>query len=180
MPADRVDDSYAIYSMLMPGDQFARLSPDENQSWAIAEITVNTDDRNPAVPPDGELKPPPDRPRGFQEAVEDFQVNQYTRVRLKKDDFHLTHAFALLSPDQVAALRAAKVSPAASNEEQARWAGTPGVTFFSMVYFDTRHRAALVYMNNWCAHLCASGSWIYLEKHGGQWVRQSGIVVPGA
>jgi hypothetical protein len=48
------------------------------------------------------------------------------------------------------------------------------------VYFDSKHRAALVYMYEWCANLCAAGSWVYLEKRGSQWTRQSGIVVPGA
>jgi hypothetical protein len=48
------------------------------------------------------------------------------------------------------------------------------------VYFDTKHAAALVYMNDWCAHLCSAGTWVYLEKHGGHWVRRSGVVSGGA
>jgi hypothetical protein len=35
-------------------------------------------------------------------------------------------------------------------------------------------------MNNWCAQLCASGAWIYLEKQNGAWVRRSGVTRPGA
>jgi hypothetical protein len=180
MPADRADDSYAIYSRLMPGDIFASMAPDQTSQWAIAAITINDSDRNPAVPPLGQLKPPPENPRGFQEAVSDYQFNRYVRVQLTKDAFQLSHPFSVLRPDDVAALRASKTAAEVSSETQSQWASYPGVTFFSEVYFDTKHQAALVYMNDWCAHLCAAGSWVYLEKHGGQWVRRSGVTVPGA
>jgi hypothetical protein len=180
MPADRADDSYAIYSRLMPGDVFASMSPEQNERWAIAAITINETDRNPAVPPQGQLKPPPENPRGFQEAVQDYTTNRDMRVQLARDSFQISHAFSLLRPDDVAALRASKTAAEVSSETQAQWAGYPGVTYFSEVYFDSKHQAALVYMNDWCAHLCASGSWVYLEKHGGQWVRRSGVTTPGA
>ncbi len=164
MPADRADDSYAIYSMLMPGTTLAPMNAQQD-TWAIAEETVNDTDRNPAVPPQGQLKPPPENPTGFAEAVGDYQSHKAVRVQLTKPSFHISHAFTLLKPEAVATARAS---------------GSGGITFFSMVYFDTKHRAALVYMNEWCANLCAAGSWIYLEKHGRQWVRRSGVVVPGA
>lgn len=180
MPADRAADSYAIYSLLMPGDEFGRLPPDQNARWAIAEITVNAGDRNPAVPPEGQLKAPPDNPRGFAEAVGDYNTNKNVRVELAKDGFHLGHPFDLLSPGEVDELRGARSAPEVSSETQSRWTGYPGVTYFSEVYFDRKHQAALVYMNDWCAHLCSTGTWIYLEKHNGRWVRRSGVVVPGA
>ena len=179
MPADRADDSYAIYSRLMPGDVFASMSPDQNARWAIAAITINETDRNPAVPPLGQLKPPPENPRGFQEAEGDYETNKYVRVQLTKDPFQIGHAFSLLHPDEAAAFRASKTSAEVSSETRAQWAGYPGVTYFSEVYFDSKHQAALVYMNDWCAHLCSAGSWVYLEKRGGQWVRRSGVPVPG-
>ncbi len=175
MPDDRADDSYAIYARLMPGDIFASLPPDQTTQWAIASITVNENDRNPAVPPQGQLKPPPENPRGFQEAVQDYETNKTQRVQLTQSAFHLNHAFSLLAPNEVAALRAEKTGTDASESAS----DFPGVTFFSEVYFDSKHQAALVYMNDWCAHLCATGSWVYLEKQGGQWVRCSGVVVPG-
>lgn len=179
MPADRADDSYAIYSALMPGEEFARMAPEQNMHWAIAEITINEQDRNPAVAPQTQLKAPPENPRGFHEAVEDYEVNKDVRIELTKPPFHLDHNFSLLSPQDVAALRGAKSAAQISSQAEAEWAGYPGITYFSEVYFDSRHRAALVYMNDWCAHLCATGTWVYLEKRGGQWVRRSGIVVPG-
>ena len=162
MPPDRAEDSYAIYSMLMPGKTLAGLPSAQGAPWAIAAVTVSEGERNPKIPPQGELKPPSDNAKAFGEAVGDYEANRFARVRLEKNDFHLDHAFALVNPDT------------------AKNASYPGVTYFSEVYFDSKHRAALVYMYEWCANLCAAGSWVYLEKHSGQWQRQSGIVVPGA
>jgi hypothetical protein len=180
MPEDRAYDSYAIYAMLMPGQPFDRLPAEENQHWAIAQITVSEQDRNPAIPPLGQLKPPPDNPRGFNDAVGDYEMNRNVRVRLERSGLRLGHDFSLLSPSDVDALREARSGAQVSSQAQGQWAGYPGVTYFSEVYFNRQHTAALVYMDDWCAHLCAAGTWIYLEKHGGHWVRRSGIVTGGA
>jgi hypothetical protein len=181
MPPDRADDSYAIYSMLMPGETFSSMAPDQAARWAIADVTVSLQDRNPAVPPQGQLKPPTDNVQAFNEAVSDYDANRNVRVQLTTKPFRISHDFTLLAPDQVNALRGSKAAGAYdSSETRSQWAGYPGITFFSEVYFDSKHGAALVYMNDWCAHLCAAGSWIYLEKQGGHWVRRSGITSGGA
>ena len=85
-----------------------------------------------------------------------------------------------LDDEQVSELRQARSSTTASSELKSQYAGYPGVTFFSAVYYNHSRTAALVFMNNWCAHLCAAGQWVYLEKKGGQWVRRSGISHGGA
>lgn len=180
MPDDRAADSYAIYSLLVPGPELEHMPPGQTQTWAIADTTVSAEDRNPAVPPQGQLKPPPNEIKAFQEAVGDYEANQHLRVHLTRGGFHLDHAFRLLTSTQIQELRAARTSPAAASATQAEWSGYPGVTFFSEVYFDKKHTAALVYRSEWCAHLCSAGTWIYLEKQGNRWVQQSGIVVPGA
>lgn len=179
MPDERAADSYAIYSMLAPGPELEHMPPGQTQTWAIADTTVNTEDRNPAVPPQGQLKPPPGRAKAFEEAVDDFETNQHVRVHLTRKGFHLDHAFALLTPHQVQQLREARTSPAVASSTRTEWGGYPGVTSFSEVYFDQKHTAALVYRSEWCAHLCSAGTWIYLEKQGNRWVQQSGVVVPG-
>jgi hypothetical protein len=180
MPEDRADDSYAIYALLMPGQPFAGLPAEQNRRWAIAQITVNEQDRNPAIPPQGQLKPPPENPRGFTDAVGDYEANKNARVRLEQNGLHINHAFSLLSPSEVDSLRDARSGAQSTSQAQTQWAGVPGVTYFSEVYFNKDHTSALVYMNDWCAHLCAAGTWVYLEKHRGQWVRRSGIVTGGA
>jgi hypothetical protein len=180
MPADRADDSYAIYALLTPGQPFASLAPEQQQRWAIAAVTVNESDRNPAIPPQGQLKPPPENPHGFDEAVGDYETNKNVRVQLEKGGLHLAHDFSLLSPAEVDALRGERSGAQVTSQAQSQWSGYPGVTYFSEVYFDKEHRSALVYMDDWCANLCAAGTWVYLEKHSGHWVRRSGIVTGGA
>ena len=56
IPPDRAADSYAIYSLLLPGAPSDTISPAQVKNWAIAGTTVNIGDMNPAIPPDGQLK----------------------------------------------------------------------------------------------------------------------------
>ena len=79
----------------------------------------------------------------------------------------MNRTYDLLNGQQVSDLR--RSSPA----------GT-GVAFFSAVFFNSAQTAALVYVNDWCANLCAVGQWVYLEKHNGQWIRRSGLIAKGA
>ena len=174
MPAARAADSYAIYTLLMPGEPFKGMSPEQTRQWAIADTTVSIADMNPAVPPDGQLKAPPDNVPAFQEALRDYQTRRYQHIQLTRN-FNLDRAYNLLNPNQVNDLRVSKGTVDPGSQLRDQYAGYPGVTFFSQVFFNSTQTAALVYMNNWCANLCAAGQWVYLEKHGGQWVRRSGI-----
>ena len=61
MPQDRAVDSYAIYSLLMPGAPFDSMGSTQAQRWAIADTTISISDMNPAIPPEGQLKPPDDQ-----------------------------------------------------------------------------------------------------------------------
>jgi len=173
MPSDRAADSYSIYSLLMPGAPFDSMSTDQIQKWAIADTTINIGDMNPAIPPEGQLQPPKDHPKRFREAVRDYEARRNQRIQLT-NQFNLSQPYDLMNAGQVAELRRAKtaVDPGDLRE---KYSGYPGITFFSQVFFNSEHTAALVYMNNWCANLCARGQWIYLEKHGGNWVKRSGI-----
>jgi hypothetical protein len=174
MPAARAGDSYAIYALLIPGEPFKSLPPEQAKQWAIADTTVSIADMNPAVPPDGELKAPPDNVKAFREALHDFQLRRNQRIQLTRQ-FNLDRAYTLLTADQVNEFRNSRTSVDADSAGQDKYAGYPGITFFSQVFFNSTQTAALVYMNNWCANLCAAGQWVYLEKHGSQWVRRSGI-----
>jgi hypothetical protein len=162
MPAERAADSYAIYSLLMPGASSDKISPPHIQRWGIADTTVNISDMNPAVPPRGQLKAPLDNVQAFNEAARDFEARKYERFQLRADGFHQSRSLPLLNEHQISDLRNAR-------------SGDSGVAFFSAVYFNNARTAALVYVNVWCANLCSAGEWVYLEKHGGNWVRRSGI-----
>jgi hypothetical protein len=167
-------DSYAIYSLLMPGVPFAGMSPSQAPHLAIAGTTVSIEQMNPAIAPDSELQPPPNNQEAFSEAVQDFRSRRYERIRLD-DQLKLDRPYTLLSADDVDELRSTLAGIDPGSQLQSKWAGYPGITYFSEVYFNAAHTAALVYMNNFCANLCANGQWIYLEKNGDQWVRRSGL-----
>jgi hypothetical protein len=158
--ANRASDSYAIYSLLLHDDPYPGL-PQQQGPLAIAGTTVNITDMNPAIPPDGQLQPPPNNAKAFHEAVQDFQTRRFERIQLKRD-FHLDVDYTLLNPGDVAAYKSTQT-------------GYPAINFFSEVYFDSKQTAALVYRNVFCGRLCANSQWIYLEKQGGQWVRRSGL-----
>jgi hypothetical protein len=183
MPADRADDSYAIYSMLMPGREFASMAPEQTSQWAIAS---HHHQRRGPQPCYSSTRPVAGSPlktwSGFQEAVLDYiATNRYVRIALTKDPFRLNHPFSLLRPDEVACIAfASRTAAQVSSEAQSQWSGFPGHHVFQRSLFRQQDTsAALVFMNDWCARLCSSGSWIYLEKRGGQWVRRSGITVTG-
>lgn len=165
IPAKRAANSYEIYSLLVPGGALDTISPTRGGDWAVADTTVNITDMNPAVPPNGQLQAPADNRKAFEQALRDFKVRQYERFRLTADGFGRGHAPRLIGQQRV---------------QQIRDSGEGGIVFFSAVYFNNNDTAALVYVNDWCANLCSAGQWVYLEKQGGQWVRRSGITVPGA
>lgn len=167
-------DSYAIYSLLMPGVPFQGMSTTQAQRFAIAGTTVSIEQMNPAIPPDGQLQPPPNNAQAFREAVQDFQTRRYERIPLEHK-IKVDRPYTLLTPDDVAELKSTLAGIDPGSQLQDKWAGYAGITFFSEVYFNTAHTAALVYMNNFCANLCANGQWIYLEKNGNEWVRRSGL-----
>jgi hypothetical protein len=167
IPVDRAVDSYAIYALLSPGAPDDTIAPAEIHNWGLADTTVNITDMDPAVPPDGALKAPPDNVRAFNEAVHDFGLHRFQRFQLDSDSSHPSLTVSLINQQQVNNLR--QSAPADS-----------GISFFSGVYFNSSQNAALVYVNDWCANLCSAGQWVYLEKHNGQWVRRSGILASGA
>jgi len=174
MPEERAANTYAIYRVLMPGEPFSSVPPEQATRWAIAETTVSISDMNPAVPPDGQLQAPPDNVAAFHEAVRDFQAHRYERIQLTRR-LNLNHDYDLLDAAQVAGIRRAKAAVDAGSDLKEKYAAYPGITFFSQAFFNNNQTVALVYMSNWCANLCAVGEWVYLEKHGGQWMRRSGI-----
>ncbi len=169
---DRLPDSYLIYAMLMPGQLFEDMGSGESQAWAIGGTTVNEDDMDPKLAPDATLQPPDDNPRGFKEAVSDYNQRKKERLVLTRR-LKLSRPYVLLVPGDVAQFKDSR-SVNSDSELQAKYGNYVGVTFFSEVYFNTAQTSALVYILDWCGNLCSQAEWIYLEKRDGVWVRRSG------
>jgi hypothetical protein len=169
---DRMPDSYLIYAMLMPGQLFEDMGSGESQAWAISGTTVNEDDMDPKLAPEATLQPPDDNPRGFKEAVSDYNQRKKERLVLTHR-LKLSQPYVLLTPNDVAQFKDSR-SVNSDSELQEKFGNYVGVTFFSEVYFNTAQTSALVYILDWCGNLCSQAEWIYLEKRDGVWVRRSG------
>src|ERR1700722_3140219 len=174
---DRLPDTYAIYSMIMPGQVFKDMDSGQNPAWAISATTVNEDDMDPKLAPEATLHPPTDNPRGFQEALSDYNQRKKERMTLKRR-FQLSRPYVLLGPSSTAEFKASRTSLNATSDEQSTYGNYLGITFFSEVYFNTAQTAALVYILDWCGNLCSQAEWVYLEKQNGAWVRRSGKAPP--
>jgi hypothetical protein len=174
-PPDRRPDSYQIYSLIMPGQVFTDM--DSGGPWAISDSTVNEDDMNPRLAPDAILQPPPDNPRGFREAVNDYNQRKKERMPLTRR-FNLSRPYVLLAPDEVTQFKASRTSVNSDSDQQSTYGQYLGITFLSEVYFNTAQTAALVYILDWCGNLCSQSDWVYLEKQNGVWVRRSGKAPP--
>jgi hypothetical protein len=174
---DRLPDSYAIYSLIMPGQVFIDMDSGQNQPWAISATTVNEDDMNPKLAPEATLQPPTDNPHGFQEAVYDYNQRRKERMTLRRR-FQLSRPYVLLSPNNTAQFKASRTSLNATSDMQSTYGNYLGITFLSEVYFNTAQTAALVYILDWCGNLCSQAEWVYLEKQNGVWVRRSGKAAP--
>jgi hypothetical protein len=170
--SDRLPDSYLIYAMLMPGQLFEDMGSGQSQAWAISATTVNEDDMDPKLAPEATLQPPDDNPRGFKEAVTDYNQRKKERLVLTRR-LQLSQPYVLLTPNDVAQFKASR-SVNSDSELQSKYGDYVGVTFFSEVYFNTAQTSALVYILDWCGNLCSQAEWIYLEKRDGVWVRRSG------
>ena len=168
---DRLPDSYQIYSLLMPGQVFTDM--DAGQPWAISDTTINEDDMNPKLAPEATLQPPADNPRGFNEAVTDYNQRKKERILLTRH-FKLDRPYVLLGAADTAQLRATHTSMNANSDMQSAYGDYLGITYFSEVYFNVAQTAALVYVLDWCGNLCSQSEWVYLEKQNGAWVRRSG------
>jgi hypothetical protein len=172
-PGDRHQDSYAIYSLLLPGELLRNQDSSQTQRWAIADTTVSATDINPALAPEAALQAPKDHPKWFHDAVNDYNARKNQRMPLMRD-FQLDQPYMLLTASEVAEFHSVRTSMNISSAQRQKYSGFPGITYFSEVYFNPSHTGALVYMLDWCGNLCAQAEWIYLEKRGGQWVRRSG------
>jgi hypothetical protein len=170
--SDRLPDSYLIYAMLMPGQLFEDMGSGESQAWAISGTTVNEDDMDPKLAPEATLQPPDDNPRGFKEAVNDYNQRKKERLVLTHR-LKLSRPYVLLTPSDVAQFKESR-SVNSDSELQSTYGDYVGITFFSEVYFNTAQTSALVYILDWCGNLCSQAEWIYLEKRDGVWVRRSG------
>ena len=91
----------------MPGQVFTDM--DSGGPWAIGDTTVNEDDMDPKLAPEAILQPPTDNPRGFREAVNDYNQRKKERLPLTRR-FKLSRPYVLLLPADVAQFKPSRTS----------------------------------------------------------------------
>ncbi len=186
MPPDRGDDSYRIYSMLMPGAEFSG-SNWPHGLWLIDDITVGlvTSDQ-PCIPdtasgsrpfidainPHSAITPPADRKQDFKDLLDDFDRHCHERIQLSAERFKLPVPFRLITDSEQAEFMSTRFRSEKTPIDPAilaKYKGAPGISSFSQIFFNPHHTMAMVYATQWCGVLCAQGAWIVLELQDGQW-----------
>jgi len=189
MPADRISDSFQIYSMLIPVGETANEGW-PHDLWLVADATIEAVESNlpcETSPQDDPLK----NRRFFQvlsphlaiefpdeylldgrEIVADFNAHCHERWKLDSGSWSLKQPVHLLSPAEQEEFKTTKNSKSAPPEILKKYKGAPALYAFSGVYFNHNHRVAVVYVTQWCGGLCGEGFWVAFTNDGTGWVEQ--------
>jgi hypothetical protein len=181
MPADRQEDSYRIYSKLIPlGETAGKDWP--HDLWLVQDATIA------AVPPDQPCSPPPDTKeldlgmnphfavhapedqlQDYLEIMRDFDAHCHDRVRLDPDAWNLKVPVHLLTPQEQDEFRSTRSPELKDSPSAAKFKGAAALYAFSEVYFNASHTVALVYATHWCGNLCGQGFWVAFALQDGMW-----------
>ncbi len=180
LPADRVVDSYAIYSQLLPSNVIEWGNVPRSQ-WLVEEAThaeplgracTSEDSMNPH---EG-IRAPESRRAEFAEVLADFDAHCHVRYELDPRAFHLELPVRLLNARDrdrfvqgVAGYRppsnAIMQAPATPDE----FKGAAGMHSFTAVYFNAAHTLAMTEIGMYCGGLCGQWSWVVLERTPAGW-----------
>jgi hypothetical protein len=184
MPSDRLADSYAIYSHLLPHGQIEGAEW-KLTFWLLEETTVATvpadhpcdsgSDTSESVMssnPHRDIHPPADQETAFRALLADFDAHCHERIQLTADYLHTNLPVHLADQAASKRLEAAEFQTrpsTATSAKQNEFAGAAGIHSFSQVYFTPDHSVAMVYTGLWCGGLCGMWRWVVLERKDGQW-----------
>jgi hypothetical protein len=183
MSPDRVADSYAIYSSLIPvGETAGKNWP--HDLWLVADATIGMSPDTPCKPtapslapmnPHFAVVPPENDKQDYAEILADFDAHCHERIALAANGWTTTAPVRLLSPAEQEEFRAARfASPEPESAVAAKYKGAPALYSFSQVYFNTGHTVALVEASLWCGSQCAQSFWVALGKENWQWKPMAG------
>jgi hypothetical protein len=181
MPADRADDSYRIYSSLLPlGETAGNNWPHE--LWLVQDATIsavpadepcspppNTDHSAPGMNPHLDVHPPQDQLQDYLEILRDFDLHCHDRIKLDPDKWNVKAPLRLLSPEEQKEFESTRFGGAKDTPAVAKFKGAAALYAFSEVYFNVPHTVALVYATHWCGGLCGEGFWLAFSLKDGEW-----------
>jgi len=183
MPTDRAEDSFTIYSLLIPV-----LQPTKKE-YLVAETTEDLSGQFQVLTPAAQTKPPyapidiarlridpldvPDDWKvPFQEAVADYQRNKEVRVRLEPK-LRLPLPYRLLDSEQVKEYKLLQPPHITSPSHPwppdpklvKKYKGRGPLSLVSEVYFDHARTLGLVWAVSGCME-----NWYAFEKQNSQWL----------
>jgi hypothetical protein len=180
MPPDRGEDSYTIYSQLLPLGEtgtwpatfyavrdttITAVAPDGPCS--VPDVTSQTDDTPlGGMNPHTAISPPQKSMQDYREILADFDSHCHERLSLSPDDWKAKYPVHLLNQAEQDEFRSSRNRSTAAAE---KYKGSPSLYGFSQVYFNVHHTVALVYATHWCGGLCGQGLWVALARENGAW-----------
>jgi hypothetical protein len=180
MPADRMSDSYEIYSKLLPGDQI-EWGNVPRSFWLMEDTTRAEPPDSPCATgggmnPHKAIQAPEARQADFAEVLADFDAHCHDRYLLEASHFHMKLPVQVL--DEAARKRfvnhVSGYMPPADHIMQApptpdEFKGAAGMHSFTAVYFNRAHTLAMTEIGMYCGGLCGNWRWVVLERRDGQW-----------
>jgi hypothetical protein len=171
MLPDRLEDSYAIYSLILPVDEFQSQGPEHNQLWLIENTTASMEDALSDIRKC--INPPAEDAKDFEQVLKDFDQRKSERVLLRRH-FQVAPPYLLLDQQSMKDYWTAHAPNAASQHPDLvkKFQGAPGIMSVSEVYFNLDKTVAAVWIWGQCGSLCGQGYWVALKKVEGKWVKQ--------
>lgn len=184
MPTDRVDDSYAIYSQLLPGNQIEWGNAPRTQ-WLLEDITKAVAVDTPcgsggmmvgSMNPHQSIKAPEARQAEFAEVLADFDAHCHDVYKLDSSKFRLELPIRMMDEEARGRYVQAVMHYMPPTNDIMRAPATPdefkgaaGMHSFTAVYFNPAHTLAMTEIGMYCGGLCGMWRWVVLEKKNGRW-----------
>nr|AOS95249.1 hypothetical protein [uncultured bacterium] len=172
IPTGRAEDSYAIHSQLLTGGPIEWRDAKRRQ-WLINDTAralpldqacdPGSKDEPTRMNPHRSVVAPEERQTEWNEVLADFDEHCHDVVRLDRSSFKTKLPIHLLDADDQKRFRENPLGPPEG------FADGAGLHSFSEVFFNRTHTLALVSQSMWCGMLCASWTWVALERREGHW-----------
>jgi hypothetical protein len=176
MPADRVADSYKIYSSLLPlGETAGPGWPHDVllvQDMTITVIPLDQKCNDPlsaTMNPHQAVHPTDDRRQDFAEILQDFDHHCHERLILDPNSWKVAIPVRLLNAQEQKEFQSTRMNSNPNTPAAQKFKGAPALYAFSQLYFNAHHTVALVYATHWCGGLCGQGFWIAFALENGRW-----------
>jgi hypothetical protein len=175
--ADRVDDSYSIYSQLLVSGPIEWRDAKRKQ-WLLEDVTTATplstacrpsSGLGPDMTPYNAVIAPEDRKSEWLEVLADYDAHCHDVFLLQSDKFRVDLPIHLLNAAQKKQFQEASMTRNGAGDMPEDFKNAAGLHCFSAVFFNQHHTLALLEQGMWCGGLCGNWTWVVLEKKEGRW-----------